>query len=139
MIELFIGGGMLLLFIFLLGGRRSDHGSRSFVPDDRVAPTTSSGSYEAGLAGCPDGTCIASRQSQLTGWTVDRHISQAYPDRLTGQPQPSPRVHAEPARAKSSFIPNDTDIELDDNSRYPTYGDILIEDQQEQVRVRLRR
>lgn len=138
MIELFIGGFMLLLFIFLLGGRRSDPASRSFVPDDKVAPTTSSGAYEAGLAGCPDGTCIASRQSQLTGWTVDRHISQAYPDKATTQPQQPQRVRAEPARARTSFIPNETDIELDDNSRYPTYGDILIEDQ-ERIQVRLRR
>lgn len=84
----------IVAFVVALSWRPSDPDSRSFVPSDRVAPTTSSGAYEAGLAGCPDGTCIASRGENLTGWTVNGRISTQYPPAVTRaepvcvQPQP---------------------------------------------------
>lgn len=89
-----IGVICIILFVVAISWRPSDPDSRPFVPTDRVAPATSSGSYEAGLAGCPDGQCIASRGENLTGWTVDRRISQAYPPAVT-RPEP---VQPQPAR-----------------------------------------
>lgn len=111
-----IGVICIVLFVVAISWRPSDPDSRSFVPDDKVAPTTSSGAYEAGLAGCPcpDGTCIASRGENLTGWTVNGRISTQYPPAVT-RPEP---VQPQPARLpapKPELPPGVTEVPIEIN------------------------
>lgn len=136
MIELLVIGGVMLLSVAWLFRRPSGY-TRPFIPDEPAASDNAAAAV-----------CTPARPCEITGmyrelpqtWTTNARISAQYPAQMAKaevKPQPA-RVHNVPVRGRSSFVPNETDIEIDDAQQYPTYGDILLEDEQ-RVRGYIRR